>query len=64
MNWETRTDMYTQPCVKQIASENLLHSIGSSARCSVMTETGEVGRGGDLRGKGYIYIYILITDSL
>ena len=37
MNWETGTDMYTQPCVKQIASENLLHSIGNSARCSVMT---------------------------
>ena len=37
MNWETRIDMCTLPWVKQIASENLLHSIGSSACGSVMT---------------------------
>ena len=38
-NWETRIDLlvYTLPGIKQIASRKLLHSIGSSARCSVMT---------------------------
>ena len=54
MNWETRIDMYTLPCVKQIASENLLHSIGSSVRCSVMTSAGKVGREGSSRGRGYM----------
>ena len=37
MNWEVRTDIYILPCVKRIASGNLLNSIGSSAGCSVMT---------------------------
>jgi len=54
MNWETRTDMCTLPCVKQIASENLLHSMGSSARCSVMTTAGKVGREVSSRGRGYM----------
>ena len=30
-------DMYTLRCVKEIASENLLSSTGSSAWCSVVT---------------------------
>ena len=30
-------EMHTLPCTKQRASGNLLHSTGSSARCSVMT---------------------------
>ena len=37
MNWEIRFDINTLPCVKQIASENLLYSPESSAQCSVMT---------------------------
>ena len=36
-NWEGGTDIYTPPCVKQIASGKLLYSTGSSAWCSVMT---------------------------
>ena len=28
MNWESRTDIYTLPCVKQIANENLLYNQG------------------------------------
>ena len=36
-NWEIRIDIYTLPCVKLIASGNLLYSTGSSAQCSVMT---------------------------
>ena len=36
-NWEIRFDMFTLPCVKQIASGNLQGSTGSSARYSVMT---------------------------
>ena len=43
MNWEFGTDIYIPPCVKQIASGNLLYSARSSARCSVMTQG--VGRG-------------------
>ena len=35
MNWEIRIDVYTLPCVKQIASGNLLYSLRSSAWCSV-----------------------------
>ena len=37
MNWEIGIDIYTLPCVKQIASGNLLYSTGSSAWCSVAT---------------------------
>ena len=40
------TDIYTLPCVKQMAREKLLHSTGSSAWCSVMTERGWDGMGG------------------
>ena len=28
MNWETRTDIYTLLCIKQITNENILHSTG------------------------------------
>ena len=37
MNWEIGTDIYTLPCVKQIASENLLDGTGNSAWCSEIT---------------------------
>ena len=37
MNWEIGIDIYTLPCVKQIASGNLLYSTESSVQCSVVT---------------------------
>ena len=37
MNWEIRFNLSTLPCVKYIASGNLLYCTGSSAWCSVMT---------------------------
>ena len=37
MNWETEIDVCALPCVKLIASGNLLCSAGSSAQCSVVT---------------------------
>ena len=37
MNWEIRFDINTLPCVKQVASRNLLYSTESSVQCSVMT---------------------------
>ena len=37
MSWESRIDIDTLPCVKQLASGRLLHSPGSSIRCSVIT---------------------------
>ena len=43
MKWETRIDIYTLPCVKQIASRNLLYTAGSSAGCSVVTEMDGMG---------------------
>ena len=47
-NWESRTDIYTLPCVKQLASGKLLYSLGSSAEHSVVTEMrGMVGGMGD-----------------
>ena len=49
MNWEIKTDIYTLPCVKQIASWNLLYSTGSSAAVGVC-----VGRGSEKEG---IYVY-------
>ena len=36
-NWEIGIDIYILPCVKYIASGNLLYSTGSSAQCSVRT---------------------------
>ena len=58
MNWESSADIYTLSCVKQIASGKLLHSTGSSARCSVMAWRGgrEVQEGGG--------ICVHIADSL
>ena len=37
MNWEIRIDMYTPPCVKQIADGNLLHNTGRSACGALVT---------------------------
>ena len=38
MNWEIRFEIRTLPCVKQVASGEVSHNIGSSALCSMMTE--------------------------
>ena len=55
-NWEIRFDINILPCVKQIASGNLLYSTGSSAQCSVMTQVGGIrGWEGVPRGRGYRY---------
>ena len=37
MNWESTTDMYTLQCIRQIASGDLLYSMGGSAQRSVRT---------------------------
>ena len=37
MNWESSTETYTLPCVKQIASGRLLCNWGSSTQCYVTT---------------------------
>ena len=37
MNGESSIDIYTVPCVKQMADEKFLYNTGSSARSSVMT---------------------------
>ena len=37
MNWEIGIDVCALPCVKQIASGNLLYSAENSAPCSVVT---------------------------
>ena len=58
MNWEIGTDACALPCVKQIASESLLCSVGSSARCSVGDLEGAMwGREGGLKEKGCMYTY-------
>ena len=37
LNWEIETDIYTLPCVRLIASGDLLYSTGSLAWYSVIT---------------------------
>ena len=45
LNWESKIDIHTLPCIKQIASEKLLYSTESSAQCSEMTWRGKMGAG-------------------
>ena len=53
MGWETRTDIRTLLCVKYLANGKLLHSMGNSAPCSVMTWRGGMGwEGGGLKTEG------------
>ena len=51
-NRESSIDIYTLPCVKQIADEKLLFNTGSQAWCSVKTlgwgEGKEAQEGGDI----------------
>lgn len=42
-NRESSIDIYTLPCVKQIADEKLLFNTGSQAWCSVMMQTNGTG---------------------
>ena len=53
------SNIYTLPCVKQMASGNLLYSTGSSAWCSVMTsKCGMRGKWeGGSRQRGYKSTY-------
>ena len=51
MDWENNIDIYTPPCVQQIADKKLLCNTGSPAWCSVMTWRGGIGgREGDSKG--------------
>ena len=61
-NLETSIDRYTFPCVKQIASGDMLISTGNSAWCFDDLEGWDRGWQGDSRRRGrkkkkYIYIY-------
>ena len=47
------------PCVKQIASEKLLYSTGSSAWCSVMTQKAGVWGRRSKRGGIYVYMQLI-----
>ena len=58
MNWEIGIDTYTLPCVKWIASGNLLYSTGSYIQYLVITYNGKESE------KEYIYIYMYIYESL
>ena len=57
VNWKIRTDTYTLPCGKWIASGKLLYSTGSSARCSVELEGWDRGVGERLH-RERIYVYL------
>ena len=57
MNWEIRFDINRVPCVKQIASGNLLYSTGSSAQCSVMAQRGGMEGQGGPRARGNMDTY-------
>ena len=61
MNWEIGIHIHILPFLKHGASGKLLHSPGSSARSSVMTQRGGVVRGAAVRrrlgGRGYMYVY-------
>ena len=55
-DWNWRINIYILPCVKQIASGNLLYSSRSSARCPVTTEGWDGWRGERSKRKGtYVY---------
>ena len=57
-NSKSNTDIYTLPCVKQLASGKLLYNTASSARYSVMTSRGGMGEvGGRIKREGIMYSY-------
>ena len=47
MNWEIGINIQRLPCVKQIASGNIMYSTGSSAQCCDDLEGWDGGEGGD-----------------
>lgn len=51
-NWESNIDIYTLPCLKQIAGGKLLLSTGGSAWRSAMTCRGGMGQRGRLSREG------------
>ena len=55
-NRESSIDIYTRPCVKQIAGEKLLYNIGSPVSCSVMTRGGDMERGREAQEGGDVCI--------
>ena len=62
-NWESSTDIYTSPCIKQITSGKLLCSTGSSAKCSVATYGSGMGVEGEWEAQEGGGIYTHIADS-
>ena len=58
-HWWIWIDVCALPCVKQIASRNILYSTASSAWCSMVTQMDRI-EGVEGRSKGEIYI----SDSL
>ncbi|SBO33677.1 hypothetical protein ANAPC2_01422 [Anaplasma phagocytophilum] len=58
MNGKITIDIYTLPCVKQIASGKLLYSTGCSAQYWLCGDLeGRVGGKGGPRGRGCMYMY-------
>jgi len=62
-NWESSTDIYTSPCIKQITSGKLLCGTGSSARCSVATYSGGMGVEGEWEAQEGGDTYTHTADS-
>ena len=58
---ESSIDIYTLPCVKQIATGKLLYNTGNSVQGSVMTYRAGMGAGREAQAGGDIHIQI--TDS-
>ena len=56
MNWEIGINIQRLPCVKQIASGNIMYSTGSSAQYCDDLEGWDRGR-----GRGYVYTHTQFT---
>ena len=63
MNWETGIDIYTLPCIKEIADKNLLYSTGNSTQCSVVTSMGRKSKRGDI-WIHIAYMYFSVQQKL
>ena len=63
--WEIRIDIYTLPCIKQIASGKLLYGTESSAWRSVITQMDAMGEeGGGKESQEGRDVCIHIANSL
>ena len=42
MDWEIGIDIYTLliPCIKEMTNEKILHRVGNSPQCSLLTQMG------------------------